>query len=79
MTHVKLRWQQTNSFSDCPPNLLRTEDDIQELLLSLDVTKSNEPDDGIKCVWTLNHVISSCFSDLHRFRRHTQMAMDKGK
>ena len=31
--------------SDCPPELLCTEDEILELLLSLDVTKANGPDD----------------------------------
>ena len=35
----------STSSSDCPPELLCTEDDILELLLSLDVTKANGPDD----------------------------------
>ena len=34
-----------NSSSDCPQELLCNEDDVLELLLSLDVTKANRPDD----------------------------------
>lgn len=33
------------NFSDCPSKLLCTKGDIQELLLSLDTTKANGPDD----------------------------------